>query len=181
MVMKSKKAQNMSLTTILIMVIGIVVVALLIWGFSSGWTGFWEKLGLYASKPNVDSVKSACNLACASGSSSQFCEEVRNVINADLTKTKGSCETLSFVDRCSAVTCKPTELPKKCEDSDTIGLGAKWESKCTEGRIDRTSKVGDWENKDHSKEKCCAMVAPTGEGDVIPQATPAEPVAPPAQ
>jgi len=171
MVMKSKKAQNMSLTTILIMVIGIVVVALLIWGFSTGWTGFWEKLGLFASKPNVDSVKSACNLACASGSSSQFCAEVRNVINADLTKTKGSCETLSFVDRCSAVECTPTELPKKCGDvvvvpvvETTPEIKGKWLSeadgkmKCADG-TDKTSQVSNWEGKDRSKDKCCNPVS----------------------
>jgi len=115
----------MSLTTILLMVLGVVVVVLLIWGFSTGWSGFWERISPFGSKSNIDSIRSGCNLACASSNQYQFCEEVRivkygkeikawNGTNLDnVTQSPGTCYNMTNptnypgvnIPSCSSVNC----------------------------------------------------------------------------
>ena len=125
-----KKAQNMSLTTILIMVLGVVVVVLLIWGFSVGWGNFWDTVNPFASKSNIDNIKSACALACSAGGASDYCSLVRDVKMPDDSKLKGSCATLGpqGVASCSAVSCTTSAYPS-CD-----ALGGAWEDTCGEKR-----------------------------------------------
>ncbi len=157
MVIDNKKAQSMSLTTILIMVLGVVVVVLLIWGFSSGWGSFWDTINPFTSGPNIDNIKSACNLACASGSVSKFCTLSRDVTLGNEKEVKGSCATLNSVGiaSCSSIECKDDDLPKKCgEIKGFVG----WKDDCEDAEKDKTSEVGDSEDEDVSKRKCCALI-----------------------
>ncbi len=69
-----KRGQDISLTTILLMVLGVVVIVLLIWGFSSGWSNMWNKVtGFGGGKSNVDVVKQSCDLACQGNQKDAFC------------------------------------------------------------------------------------------------------------
>lgn len=118
-----KRGQDISLTTILLMVLGVVVIVLLIWGFSSGWSSMWEKItGFGGGKSNVDSVKQSCDLACQGSQTDAFCTQKRTVNFEDKrtfttpelvnkSTVSDNCKNLSIyapslgIKDCPAITC----------------------------------------------------------------------------
>ncbi len=91
-----KKGQQMTLGTIIAIVLGIAVLVLLIWGFSSGWNNLWDRISeVGGGSINVDTIKNACVLSCQKGSSYGFCEQVRKVTIEGGLSAKGSCKTFS--------------------------------------------------------------------------------------
>jgi len=101
----NKRGQEMSLTTILLIVLGLVVVVLLIWGFSTGWGNLWDTITNYiGGGSNIDTIKNACAVACSQSSKNDFCslsrtikfDEKRMSLNetklvSEVKSTKGSC------------------------------------------------------------------------------------------
>jgi len=77
--MEEKRGQGMSLTTIILIIIGIVVLFILIWGFSTGWNNLWSKVTGRVTPSNVDAVVSGCQLACQTGAKYDFCDSVRTM------------------------------------------------------------------------------------------------------
>ena len=130
----NKKAQNISLTTILLMVLGVVVLVLLIWGFSSGWSNMWDKIVTYiGGGSNIDAVRQACALACSAQNVYDYCELERTIkygkkVNAwdgekmsEVRKSIATCEEMAKhpdrypgvnVEPCSSITC-PAESSEK--------------------------------------------------------------------
>ena len=87
-----KRGQGISLTTILLMVLGVVVVAVLIFGFSMGWDNFWGSISPFGgSAVNVDSIRTACSLACMQKAEYSFCSEKRDLTIEKGKTTTGSC------------------------------------------------------------------------------------------
>jgi len=167
MVMK-KRAQNLSLTTIILIVLGIAVLVFLIWGFSVGWSNLWQRISDYTGGSNVDSFASGCALACSGEQTAKYCSDVKTITLGDGSKRKGSCETLKSVTGVSCSINCVGKLPKKCSDIIVKGSGdsavkGQWLSaagdgkKCEDG-TDKTPKVGDWEGKDRSDDKCCHVI-----------------------
>lgn len=120
---RGKKGAEMTIGTIIFIVLGVLVLVFLIWGFSSGWSNLWSKITSYTGGgANVDTVKSACALACSSQSVYDWCYNMRTVKFSGGETKKGSCETLGSVgvDACSKVSsqCKDDELPKDCTSLD---------------------------------------------------------------
>jgi len=75
-----KKGQQMTLGTIIAIVLGIVVLIFLIYGFSTGWSNLWERItGLGGGNVNVDTIKTACTLACQQQNKYGFCNQSRKV------------------------------------------------------------------------------------------------------
>ena len=75
-----KKAQGLSLTTIILIVLGIVVLALLVWGFSTGWGNLWNKITAFGGgEVNVDTIKQACVLACSTNEINNYCVSKQNI------------------------------------------------------------------------------------------------------
>ena len=68
----NKKGQEMSITTLLLIIIGIVVLVLVVLGFSMGWSSLWEKINIYRPSSNIDSLVQSCNLALVQPGA--FCE-----------------------------------------------------------------------------------------------------------
>ena len=86
----------MSLTTILLMVLGVAVVVFLIWGFSTQWKMFQGVVSPFTSGNNVDQVKQACSLACSSESVNGFCNSTKSVSFGDSGKNLTmSCDDLA--------------------------------------------------------------------------------------
>jgi hypothetical protein len=76
----NKKGSELTLSTIIIIVLGIAVLVFLIFGFSTGWTNLWSKITAYGGgNANVDTIKQACALACGSQQKAEFCDNVRTV------------------------------------------------------------------------------------------------------
>ena len=106
-VMNKKADSNMTLGTILSIVLGLAVVVVLIWGFSVGWSNLWDKVTGRVSSSNADAVVSGCQLACDTNAKDDYCNvkktlkfgDERNVTNStgkySLKQVIGSCNELS--------------------------------------------------------------------------------------
>lgn len=75
----NKKAQDLSVGTLILIVLGIIVLVLLILGFSLGWGNLWEKVNIFQGGSSMESVVSACNLAASSNQLSTFCDDFKQV------------------------------------------------------------------------------------------------------
>ncbi|MGC9309478.1 MAG: hypothetical protein ACP5D2_02160 [Candidatus Nanoarchaeia archaeon] len=92
-----KRAQNITLATIILIVLGIAVLVFLIWGFSTGWSEFWERITGITGGSNVDNIKQSCSMACAKGESGQYayCTEERVVKFGQEIKELGNKTTVT--------------------------------------------------------------------------------------
>ena len=109
MVIQNKKGAELTIGTIIVIVLGVAVLVFLIWGFGTGWSNLWGKVMAYTGGgSNIDTVKQACALACNGMQENDYCYNVRDVTLADKTKIKGTCATLSSsgIESCSSLSCK---------------------------------------------------------------------------
>ena len=74
-----KKGQNMTLGTIILIVLGIAVLVFLIFGFSTGWNNLWDRFTNIGGTSNFDTIIQTCEVACSTSSSGAFCNEMRTV------------------------------------------------------------------------------------------------------
>lgn len=175
----NKKGQQMTLGTIIAIVLGIAVLVFLIFGFSTGWNNMWNKITeLGGGSVNVDDVVRGCEVACASQSVDAFCRQERTINYGDGKTDTGSCKTfLNNKDKVNAnikscsLGCEGVTLPsldqepkidsnsndedgKKCGDLEPAGV---WvvDATCPEGKEDLTSRVTDLSNKGDNN-KCCS-------------------------
>lgn len=91
----NKRGQDLSLTTIILIIIGVAVLVLLIWGFSQGWSTLWSKIVPYSG--NEDTIRSSCNSACLTNDKGGFCTQTRTVkTNDGYTNSVGiTCDKMS--------------------------------------------------------------------------------------
>lgn len=103
--MVNKKGQEMSVSTLVLIVIGIVVLVMLILGFSMGWQNLWGKIGILGGGSGVETVVQACNIAATSDATASYCSEFKQVTLTGGIKSYVNCQ-YSDVDK--AVTKKLT-------------------------------------------------------------------------
>jgi len=117
--MVDKKGQQMTLTTIIAIVLGIAVLVFLIWGFSSGWSNLWDRVSSFSGSSNVDTIVQACALKCAAGEKNAFCSEMRTLKTGEdeVPVVKGSCSALSKyssnkygIESCPELSCPASEV-----------------------------------------------------------------------
>ena len=95
--MENKKGQQMTLGTIIAIVLGLVVLVFLIYGFSTGWGNLWDKVtGLGGGDVNVDTLSTSCTLACQQNNQYGFCNQTRSlVVAADQKNNSVTCQMMS--------------------------------------------------------------------------------------
>jgi hypothetical protein len=71
----NKRAQELSTNAIVLIVLAVIVLVLLIFGFTRG----WDSIAPWLSSSNVDKVVQACNVACATGRNYDYCNISREV------------------------------------------------------------------------------------------------------
>ena len=110
-----KQAQNITLTTIIIIALGLAVLVFLIWGFSTGWSNFWETIIGYGGS-DVENVRQSCAVACSKMGAGEydFCEKLRTVEYENGDIARGSCSQLDDVESCPDIDCNPDDEPKGC-------------------------------------------------------------------
>ncbi|HLD55730.1 MAG TPA: hypothetical protein VJB35_05715 [Candidatus Nanoarchaeia archaeon] len=71
--MLTKRGQGLSVNAIILMILGVIVLAVLAIGFTTGWKTFtpWIK------QNNVDQIAQACQIACSTGAKYEFCTASR--------------------------------------------------------------------------------------------------------
>lgn len=87
------KAQSMGTNTIILLILGLVVLVILIIGFTSG----WDKVFPFIGGGNVDKITSACSAACVTGSTYDYCS-VQRTLKA---KTEETGKTVSIKTSCA--------------------------------------------------------------------------------
>jgi len=85
--MNSKRGQGLSTNAIILIILGVLVLAILILGFTLG----WSTIVPFLSTNNIDNIKTSCSLACSTGSTYDFCSTVREVKDGVNDKFKASC------------------------------------------------------------------------------------------
>ncbi len=80
-----KRGQELSIGTLVIIVIGVIVLVLLILGFSIGWENLFAKVGIVSGN-DLSAMVAACKVAVASDSKASFCECKNVRINGPATK-----------------------------------------------------------------------------------------------
>lgn len=77
--MLNKRGQELSTSTIVLLILGIIILVLLALGFTSG----WSKVFPWLSSSNVDQVKSLCSSACAVNGEYEYCRAPRTLVTSD--------------------------------------------------------------------------------------------------
>lgn len=86
-----KKGQ-ITIPALIAIILGILVLVLLILGFSTGWSNLWDKINIFGGgKVNVDSIRQACSLACMQQGAYSFCSQERELTIEKRKTIKGSC------------------------------------------------------------------------------------------
>jgi len=73
---ENRRGQELSTTAIILIILGVLVLVVLIVGFSLG----WNRIAPWLSRDNVNQVVDACNNACTTKSVYDFCLRKREVI-----------------------------------------------------------------------------------------------------
>jgi len=109
--MQNKKGQGLSTNAIIMIILGVVVLIVLIMGFTLG----WNKLLPFISTNNVDTIKTSCGIACSTSSTFDYCSVVREVKDGVNDKFSETCYNLANsdeyssrnygIEKCSSITC----------------------------------------------------------------------------
>lgn len=83
------KRGEMTITTIIAIVLAVAILVFLIYGFSTGWGNFWSKVNIFGGgKTNINEIAQACLMACQNQDTYRFCNEEREIIKEDGSKLK---------------------------------------------------------------------------------------------
>ena len=143
---ESKRGQGLSTNTIILLILGIVILVVLILGFTIG----WDKLAPWISKDNVQTIVNQCATACTTGDTYGFCTKPRT-LKAEGGETPGTCWYFSHdsilkerygVGLCSSVNCE-----KSCDSS-----GGSWKISCSGMTLD-----GPFTDDPNDGKICCIL------------------------
>jgi len=139
-----KRGQGLSTNAIVLIVLGVVVLVILIVGFTVG----WKNLAPWLSADNVDTIKNQCSTACATNSVYDYCTKERELkVEGEVAGKKtcyewgednpygiAKCPTLAGEIACKVRSCKAIEEADKedCEalterDGCEANVKCKWE------------------------------------------------------
>jgi len=143
----------MAIGTIVVIILALIVLIFLVFGFSTGWSNIWEKiLNFGGGQANVATVVQACQAACATQDNYAYCSQVRDLKFSDQT-VRGSCDTLKDVANSGIASCA-----LDCSSAKLVKCTGTWQlksEKCATGTTGKTSSVQDSEGKDITKNICC--------------------------
>ena len=91
----------------MVLILGVLVLAILIYGFTYGWDVFFNKIvGFGGGKNNVQSVIGACEIACSANNKYDYCALPRKVIEGKEEGMK-TCKELEalYELKCSSIAC----------------------------------------------------------------------------
>jgi hypothetical protein len=137
--MQNKRGQELSTTAIILIILGVLVLVILIVGFSLG----WNRIAPWLSRDNVNQVVDACNTACTTKSVYDVCLRERDM-TAEKVDYKGlTCNYIAnYMERdttknfgitpCADLVCTSVEVLNRVIKPTTM-TQTKIESFCTTG------------------------------------------------
>ena len=90
--MVNKKAQEMSVTAIILIILGVFVLVVLILGFTVGWNKIKDFI---IPSNNVATIADACKIACGTSQTYNYCFEKRELKAKDETLKDVTCYSLA--------------------------------------------------------------------------------------
>jgi len=109
--MDNKRGQELSTNAIIMIVIGIIVLVVMVLGFTIG----WNRLLPFISSNNIENVKTGCSTACSTNNVYDYCTLPRNVNDGVNDKFTDTCFNLNTktdyasrnygIESCSTITC----------------------------------------------------------------------------
>lgn len=76
----NKRGQDLSIGTLILIVLGIIVLVLLILGFTIGWNNLWDRVtGLGGGSITIDDVVNSCTTLVATGAQNTYCNRFNKV------------------------------------------------------------------------------------------------------
>lgn len=122
--MENRRGQGLSITTIVIIILAIVVLVFLVYGFSVGWNNLFDRVeNIGGGAENVASIVQACSLACSTNSQFDYCSVRREVTFGDDRDGTYNCKALEGMgvglncDTDPNTGCKEIKEPTKDEDN----------------------------------------------------------------
>jgi hypothetical protein len=106
--LNNKKGQGLSINAIILIILAVVVLVMLILGFTLGWSRI---LPILPSTSNTDTLVTACNLACSQQGFNDFCNSPRTLNSENLELNRATCDYLAQqhpnlgFQTCSSITC----------------------------------------------------------------------------
>ena len=143
--MVSKKG-DMTISFIIFIALGVLVLMLMVYGFTTGWNNmFGNILNLGGGSSNVGSITLACSSAAATNQIHAYCKEIRTLKFGDGKTTKGTCYAFKSKGKISPsetiTSCPDSE--DKCEDDDNCnGINNKDENAAKDSPVEGESCVG---------------------------------------
>ena len=80
MFMQNKKGQGLSTNAIILIVLGVVILVVLIIGFTMG----WKNIAFWIPSDNVDTISNQCQASCSTRGVYDFCTKQRELKASDL-------------------------------------------------------------------------------------------------
>lgn len=121
---KNTKGQELSTNVIILIILGVVVLVVLILGFTVG----WGKIAPWLSSENVGSIVTQCEVACSTGSDYDYCIAKKD-LNAQDEKLKDvTCyyvaenQTIYGVAKCPSITCTDVILSNAVDEASAKTL-----------------------------------------------------------
>ncbi len=120
--MLNKKGQGLSTTAIVLIVLGVLVLVILILGFTMG----WKKIAPWLTTSDIQKTVDACSIACSTGSVYDYCAATRELTDEDKNEIATNCNVFSKMPKlvsygiaaCPTIDCPP--LPNCAEVVDGI-------------------------------------------------------------
>jgi len=166
----NKKGAEMTVGTLIIIILAILVLLVLVFGFTTGWGNLWGKISnFFGGGNNVQTIIQACDIACSTRAEYDYCIQERTMTGksfvADKTRgitteksgtiAKGSCYAfrqspqyvqLGFNECAEIQSCTLVPTPDTPEEkayaASLADLAKKRdELKAAEGRLDAAKKA----------------------------------------
>jgi hypothetical protein len=110
--MNSKRGQGLSTNAIILIILGVIILVILILGFTVG----WNQILPFLQENNVQTIVNACNLECSQGNQYNFCTYPRTLNDGTDKFPNVSCYDLANeeiysiygIDKCPAIPCSET-------------------------------------------------------------------------
>lgn len=125
--MLNKRGQGISTNTLILIILGVIVLVVLILGFTMG----WNKVAPWLSANNVDIIVTACEASCSTNSVYDFCLVKRDLKAEDVKLKDATCNYLSKeqtkygIATCSSIPCEDVVFAEavSVEELDSYCVG----------------------------------------------------------
>lgn len=106
--MLDKRGQGLSTNAIILIILGVIVLLILIVGFTLG----WDKIAPFLKTNNIETIKTSCISACATGNTYGFCTQNRTLKAEGVELKDKTCFELNKtayplygIELCPTITC----------------------------------------------------------------------------